>query len=109
MDRSGNVVRVWFRGCFRGLTVQLDDHDIAIARSLIALACLMLLIATVFRLGASIGYRAASDDLQYDMERARRARSEPERAPGPKPRRWSHRALRRSRHTCCRPQSLEVF
>ena len=59
--------------------MQLDDHDIAIARSLIALACLMLLIATVFRLGASIGYRAAAEDLQFDMERARRAR-EKERA-----------------------------
>lgn len=52
----------------------LDDQDIAIARSLILLAAVVALIATVFRLGASIGYRVAADDMQFHMREAERAR-----------------------------------
>ena len=52
--------------------MQLDEQDIVLARGLLVLALIMVLISTVFRLGASIGYKVAADDMQWQLREAKR-------------------------------------
>jgi hypothetical protein len=59
--------------------MQLDEQDIVIARGLLILALIMILVSTVFKLGAGLGYRVAAEDMQWQLREAKRA-GETERA-----------------------------
>ena len=56
-----------------------QDHELALIRGLLLLSLVLALVSMVFRMGAALGYRAAADDMQWQLEAAK-AKRERERA-----------------------------
>ena len=56
-----------------------QDQELLLIRGLLLLSLVLVLVSMTFKLGAALGYKAAADDMQWQLEAAR-AKRERERA-----------------------------